>query len=89
MDVRVVAATNRDPQAMIEGHTLREDFYYRLSVISMPPAPLRERSGDIALLARHFLSLSAARYGGSMTEITRQAMARLQAYDWPGNKESL
>jgi two-component system repressor protein LuxO len=85
VDVRVVAATNRDPQAMIQDHKLREDFYYRLSVITMPLAPLRERSGDIALLVRHFLSLSAAKYGRPMTMITPQAIARLEAYDWPGN----
>ena len=85
VDVRVVAATNRDPQAMIQDHKLREDFYYRLSVISMPLAPLHERSGDIPLLIRHFMSLAAAKYGRTMTEITPQALAQLEAYDWPGN----
>ena len=85
VDVRVVAATNRDPQSMIQDHKLREDFFYRLSVVTMPLAPLRERSGDIALLARHFLSLSAAKYGRPMTKIASQALVRLQAYDWPGN----
>lgn len=85
VDVRVVAATNRDPQAMIEERKLREDFFYRLSVVTMPLPQLHERPGDIALLVRHFLSLAAAKYGRPMTEIAPQAIAQMTAYDWPGN----
>ncbi len=85
VDVRVVAATNREPQAMIDDHKLREDFYYRLSVVTVPLAPLRDRTGDISLLVRHFLALAATRYSRSMKVVVPEAMARLEQYPWPGN----
>jgi len=89
VDVRVVAATNRDPKVQIEEHKLREDFFYRLSVISMRLAPLRRRMGDIALLARHFLGLAAGRYGKVMSSISPEAMRLLERYEWPGNIRQL
>jgi DNA-binding NtrC family response regulator len=85
VDVRVVAATNRDPQIMIDDHKLREDFFYRLSVVTVPLAPLREREGDIPLLVRHFLSLAATRYNRSMKTVAPEARLRLERYAWPGN----
>jgi len=85
VDVRVVAATNREPQIMIDDHKLREDFFYRLSVVTVPLAPLREREGDIPLLVRHFLSLAATRYNRSMKTVAPEARVCLERYAWPGN----
>jgi len=89
VDVRVVAATNHDPKVQIQNSRLREDFYYRLSVVSIDLAPLRGRPGDIALLARYFLDLAAAKYGKNMSSILPEAMRLLNAYDWPGNVRQL
>jgi two-component system repressor protein LuxO len=89
VDVRVVAATNRDPKTQIEERRLREDFYYRLSVITLRLAPLRRRTGDIALLARYFLGLAAGRYGRTISSISPEAMSLLENYSWPGNVRQL
>jgi two-component system, repressor protein LuxO len=89
VDVRVVAATNRDPKAQIEKRQLREDFYYRLSVIRVRLAPLRHRTGDVALLAQYFLDLAAGRYGKAISSISREAVRLLARYEWPGNTREL
>jgi transcriptional regulator with PAS, ATPase and Fis domain len=89
VDVRVIAATNREPRVQIENHKLREDFYYRLSVVSIEMAPLRERPGDLALLTRYFLDLAAAKYGKNMSAVATEAMTLLSNYDWPGNVRQL
>jgi len=89
VDVRVIAATNRHPSAQIQKGRLREDFYYRLSVVSIDLAPLRERPGDIALLSRYFLDLDAAKYGKNMSSVSTGAMKLLESYDWPGNVRQL
>ncbi len=89
VDVRVVAATNHDPKVQIQNGRLREDFYYRLSVVSIDLVPLRQRPGDIALLARYFLDLAAAKYGKNMSSILPEAVKLLNAYDWPGNIRQL
>ncbi len=89
VDVRVVAATNRDPRVQIQNRKLREDFYYRLGVISIGLSPLRERTGDIALLTHYFLELAAARYGRGTTSVSAEAMRLLETYDWPGNVRQL
>jgi DNA-binding NtrC family response regulator len=89
VDVRVVAATNRDPKVQIAERALREDFYYRLSVITVRLAPLRHRPKDIALLARHFLGLAAGRYGRAMSSISSEALGLLERYTWPGNVRQL
>lgn len=89
VDVRVVAATNRDPKEQIQNNKLRKDFYYRLSVVSIDLAPLKRRPGDIALLVRYFLDLAAAEYGKNMSSISPEAMSVLEAYDWPGNVRQL
>jgi transcriptional regulator with PAS, ATPase and Fis domain len=70
---------------MIDDHKLREDFYYRLSVVTVALAPLREREGDIPLLVRHFLALAGTRYNRSLKTVDPEAMARLVQYAWPGN----
>ncbi|MHC4483118.1 MAG: sigma-54-dependent transcriptional regulator, partial [Planctomycetota bacterium] len=89
VDVRVIAATNRDPKVQIQNNRLREDFYYRLSVVSIDLAPLRQRPGDIALLVGYFLDLAAAKYAEDMSSISSEAMKLLEAYDWPGNVRQL
>ncbi|MFC1760827.1 sigma-54-dependent transcriptional regulator [Planctomycetota bacterium] len=85
VDVRVVAATNRDPAAQIQANKLREDFYYRLSVITLHLAALRERPGDILLLAQYQLEQAASRYNRPMRTIAPAAQQRLDQYPWPGN----
>ncbi len=89
VDVRVIAATNRNPKVQIENNRLREDFYYRLSVVSIHIAPLRQRPPDIALLTRYFLDLNVAKYGKSMFSVSPDAMKLLKSYDWPGNVRQL
>jgi len=87
-DVRVVAATNRDLEAAIRLGNFREDLYYRLKVITLEPPPLRERRGDIQLLAQHFLALHGERLGRRMS-LSAAARKCLKAYAWPGNIREL
>jgi len=89
VDVRVLAATNRDPNVQIQNNKLRKDFYYRLSVVSIDLVPLRQRPGDTALLTHYFLDLAAAKYGKNMSSVSPVAMKLLNAYDWPGNVRQL
>ncbi|MHC4476735.1 MAG: sigma-54-dependent transcriptional regulator [Planctomycetota bacterium] len=89
VDVRVIAATNRDPHIQIRNNKLREDFYYRLRVVSIDMAPLRQRASDIGLLVRYFLDLAAAKYGKNMCSVSPEAMKLLEAYCWPGNVRQL
>ena len=87
VDVRVVAATNKQlPQLVKEGR-FREDLLYRLDVVHLHLPPLRERRGDIPALLEHFAALHAR--GGARPVVTEEAKARLQAYDWPGNVRQL
>ena len=88
VDVRVVAATNRDPQAAIKGGQLREDLYYRLNVFPIPLPPLRDRGEDIEFLAEHFLGDVNAREG-SRKRWSGRALQRLGRYAWPGNVREL
>jgi len=87
-DVRIVAATNRDPLAAVAAGSLREDLLYRLNVFPIALPPLRERLDDIALLSRHFLQDIGAREGAAK-QLTPAALQRLQAYQWPGNVREL
>jgi PAS domain S-box-containing protein len=88
-DVRIIAATNRDlHKAMNEGR-FREDLYYRLSVFPIQLPPLRERTGDIALLVQFFLTRFAARIGKRIDAVSKDTMSRLLAYSWPGNVREL
>ncbi len=89
VDVRVIAATNRNPSVQIQNKKLREDFYYRLSMISIYLAPLSKRTGDIALLTRYFLDLAVAKYSKNMSSISVEAMRLIEAYEWPGNIRQL
>jgi transcriptional regulator with GAF, ATPase, and Fis domain/energy-coupling factor transporter ATP-binding protein EcfA2 len=89
VDVRVVAATNRDLEAMVRDGTFREDLYYRLHVVELKIPPLRERPEDIPALIDHFLSIFAARYRRERKAVSREALRRLVAHDWPGNVRQL
>ncbi|MBB3346200.1 nitrogen regulation protein NR(I) [Sphingomonas sp. BK069] len=87
-DVRIVAATNRDLQQAVAGGQFREDLYYRLNVVPVALPALRERRGDIAELARHFLD-RAAEAGLPRKTLAAEAVAALEAHDWPGNVREL
>ncbi|MFQ5894222.1 MAG: sigma-54-dependent transcriptional regulator [Nitrospinota bacterium] len=89
VDVRIVAASNRDLWAAVEGKTFREDLYYRLNVISLPLPPLRERKEDIPLLVEHFIQRYAAKNGKQVEGVSREALDRLYNFDWPGNVREL
>ena len=89
IDVRIIAATNRDLEHEVRRGAFRSDLYYRLNVIALHLPPLRERPGDIPLLAEHFLKGLAERNGGEPLRLSEAAMERLQRYDWPGNVREL
>ncbi len=89
IDVRVIAATNRDLGAMVGEGTFREDLFYRLDVIQVHVPPLRDRREDIPLLVDHFLSLFAARYRRDRKSLTREAIRKVTSYEWPGNVRQL
>jgi DNA-binding NtrC family response regulator len=86
VEVRVVAATNRDLAEAMKAGEFRQDLYYRINTITVPLPPLRERPEDVALLARHFLDAHAA-YGAR--RLSSAALAALEAYAWPGNVREL
>ena len=88
VDVRIVAATHRDLKRKLEDGTFRDDLYYRLNVIEVTIPPLRERGGDIPLLAQHFLGKYAAANGKSLT-LSDEALALLLQHRWPGNVREL
>ena len=85
VDVRVVAATNRDLRAMVAEGRFRDDLYYRLSMVEVHLPSLAERKEDLSLLERHFLTRFAAQYQKPIRGLTRRAQALLARYSWPGN----
>lgn len=89
VDVRVVAATNRDLSQMVEDGTFRNDLYYRISVIPIEMPPLRARRTDIPDLVRHFLEKYSAAANRPTLELSEEAMPYLESYDWPGNVREL
>ena len=89
IDVRVIAATNRDLEKMVEEGSFREDLYYRLSVIPIQVPALRERREDVPLLANHFLKKYAPAAGKSIFRIADGSLKALGGYDWPGNVRQL
>ncbi|MDD5450871.1 MAG: sigma-54 dependent transcriptional regulator [Desulfovibrionales bacterium] len=89
IDVRVIAASNKDLKKEVETGNLREDLYYRLNVVRLHLPPLRERPGDIPLLAAHFLNKYGQAVGKSHLEILPAAMRQLYARSWPGNVREL
>ena len=89
VDVRLVAATNRDLEAMVAAGTFRSDLFYRLNVVSLTVPPLRERVGDIAVLAAHFLRKFTAEHAREIDGFDDHALAIMQRYSWPGNVREL
>ena len=89
VDVRILAATHQDLEALIEAERFREDLYYRLNVIPMQTPALRQRREDILELALFFVNEHAERTGKSLTHIEPEAVEMLMAYDWPGNCREL
>jgi len=89
VDIRVLAATNRDLEAAIKEATFREDLYYRLNVVNLHLPPLRERGDDIAILAKFLLNKYAVEFGAPVKGFTPKALEAMQNYDWPGNVRQL
>jgi two-component system nitrogen regulation response regulator NtrX len=89
VDVRVVSSTARDLEREIEEKRFREDLFYRLNVVPVAIPPLADRRDDIPALADHFFTRYAREQGLAAPEISLEAMAALQAYDWPGNVRQL
>ena len=89
VDVRVMAATNRDPAGLVQEGKFREDLYWRLNVLSLNVCPLRERKEDIPLLVEHFLERYATPLGMEQPRVSGKARELLMAYEWPGNVREL
>ena len=89
VDARIVAAAQEGLRGMVTSGEFRKDLYYRLAVMPVRLPPLRERTGDVPLLARHFLAQLAGEYGWDTPELTAEALATLQRHAWPGNVREL
>lgn len=89
IDVRVIAATNRDLRTMVRDGQFREDLYYRLAVVEIGLPPLASRREDLPLLQRHFVQKYAAEYKKPISGLTRRAQSRMATYPWPGNIREL
>jgi DNA-binding NtrC family response regulator len=89
IDVRVIAATNRDPQQAVDNGSLRNDLFYRLNVFTLTLPPLREREGDVLLLVQHFVHQFNAKHGTQVEGVGREAEGLLRTYTWPGNVREL
>jgi two-component system, NtrC family, response regulator HydG len=85
VDIRLIAASNKELTAAVEARTFRQDLYYRLSVVSLVVPPLRERREDIPVLAEYFVAKFAAKCKVKPKRVSPEAMASLMNYDWPGN----
>ena len=89
VDARIIAATNKDLASLIRDGRFREDFFYRLNVVSLQISPLRERRGDIPLLLDHFLGKYSERYTRRAGQSQRRGPTALQSWHWPGNVREL
>ncbi|HEV8310373.1 MAG TPA: sigma-54 dependent transcriptional regulator [Methylomirabilota bacterium] len=89
INVRIIAATNRDLRKRVEEGAFREDLYFRLNVVTLTVPPLRERIRDLPLLAQHFLRAYAEALGKAVKGFAPETLARLEAYGWPGNVREL
>jgi DNA-binding NtrC family response regulator len=89
VDIRVIAATNRDLEQMVEANQFRQDLYYRLNVVNLELPPLRERPDDIPILATHFAVKAASKHSKTTPTFTPALVNRLLAYRWPGNIREL
>jgi two-component system response regulator PilR (NtrC family) len=85
VDVRVIAATNKNLLQLVQDGQFREDLYYRLSVIPVQVPPLRDRGDDIVLLANHFLKKFAVQMGKNVVRLSPESLSTMKGYDWPGN----
>src|SRR2546425_12133000 len=88
-DIRLITASNRDLRRAVRKGTFREDLYYRIAVVMVEMPPLRDREGDIALLAEHFLRKFAAAHRKPVPRLLPRALELLETYDWPGNVRQL
>src|SRR5439155_18802341 len=89
VDVRIIAATNRDLRQLLADGKFQDDLFYRLNVIPIEIPPLRERRDDIPALAEHFVRKHAQRTGRRIVRLEEGVLANLQQYDWPGNVREL
>ena len=89
VSVRVIAATNKNLEEAVRDRSFREDLYYRLNVFPINLPPLRERRGDVTLLARYFLRKFALGLGKNVPDFSSSALERMEAYEWPGNVREL
>ena len=89
MDLRVIAATNRDLRTMVREGTFREDLYYRLAMVEIALPRLEDRREDLPLLQRYFVERFAAEYKRQIAGLTRRAQSRMATYAWPGNIREL
>ena len=89
VNVRILAATNRNLKTLVEDGQFREDLYYRLSVVTIDVPPLRERREDVPLLAQHFAKQFSDRYAIPGLSLTDEALEKLAQYNWPGNVREL
>lgn len=89
VSVRIIAATNKNIEAMVEEGSFRKDLYYRLNVVSIDLPPLRDRKGDIGILACHFLKQYSAQNNTNIKRISSEVLKLLENYDWPGNVREL
>ncbi len=89
VDVRILAATNRDLESAVSAGAFRKDLYYRLNVVSLEMPPLRDRREDIPMLARYFAAKHGKRVTRKLAGLSPEALAGLEAYDWPGNVREL
>ncbi len=89
IEIRIIAATNSDLQAMVRKGSFREDLYYRLNVVNIETPPLRNHKSDIAILAKKFLNKYSREYGKSNISFSDKALKLLEKYDWPGNVREL
>jgi transcriptional regulator with GAF, ATPase, and Fis domain len=89
VDARIIAATNRELDALIEQGAFRADLYYRLGVFPIRMPPLRDRSGDIPLLVWYFITMLQSRLGKTFESVPSRVMEALTSYDWPGNVREL
>jgi two-component system response regulator AtoC len=89
VDLRIVAATNRDPQQALDEGVMRQDLFFRLNVVRIDVPPLRERRQDIQLLAEHFLHKYSSELARATPQLSEAALQSLLAYNWPGNVREL
>jgi len=89
VDVRIIAATNKNLQSLIQSRVFREELYYRINVVTIEVPPLRARGGDIRLLVRHFAEKFAGELGKTVPRFSEKALEAMQNYAWPGNAREL